>query len=135
MKALKIMVEVTTLLIPGLNDSREELSGLTAFIADELGAETPWHVSRFHPTYRLTDRHPTPVSALRTAHEIGVSAGLHHIYMGNVPGQGGENTHCHQCEALLVERTGFYVRRNNIRSECCPRCRTPVYGIEMSGMV
>lgn len=133
MKAGNIMVEVTTLLIPGLNDDAKELAGLAAFIAGELGPETPWHISRFHPTYRLTDRDPTPVGSLRRAYEIGVSAGLHHIYLGNVPGQGGENTYCHHCKDLLVERTGFYVRRNHIRDNGCPGCGTPVHGIGMSG--
>ncbi len=133
MKARKIMVEVTTLLIPGLNDAPDELTGLAAFIAEALGAETPWHISRFHPTYRLTDRGPTPVSSLRRAYDIGVKAGLHYIYMGNVPGQGGENTYCHHCKALLVERAGFYIRENAIRNDSCPECGTPVHGIGMSG--
>jgi len=133
MKALNIMVEVTTLMIPGLNDDPEEVSQLAAFIAQELGPETPWHISRFHPTYRLTDRDPTPVKTLRSAYEIGKTAGLHYIYMGNVSGHGGENTYCHSCQALLVERTGFHVRNNAIRRERCPECQTPVYGIGMSG--
>ncbi len=133
MKALKIMVEVTTLMIPGLNDDPEEVSQLAAFIAKDLGPETPWHISRFHPTYRLTDRNPTPVETLRLAYEIGKSAGLRYIYMGNVPGYGGENTHCHKCQTLLIERTGFHVRNNVIRDESCPDCQTPVYGIGMSG--
>jgi pyruvate formate lyase activating enzyme len=133
MKARNIMVEVTTLLIPGLNDDPEELAGLAAFIAEELGPETPWHISRFHPTYRLTDRDPTSVRSLRRAYDIGVSEGLYYIYMGNVPGMGGENTHCHHCKALLIERTGFSVRHNHIRNDGCPKCGTPVYGIEMNG--
>jgi pyruvate formate lyase activating enzyme len=133
MKAADILVEVTTLLIPGLNDDPEELAALAAFIAEELGPETPWHISRFHPTYRLTDRDPTPVSSLRRAYEIGESAGLRYIYMGNVLGQGGENTHCHHCRNLLVERSGFTVRHNHIRNDGCPKCGTPVYGIGMNG--
>ncbi len=133
MKARDILVEVTTLLIPDLNDDPEELAALAAFIAQELGPETPWHISRFHPTYRLTDRDPTPVSSLRRAHEIGESAGLRYIYMGNVLGQGGENTHCHHCRNLLVERSGFTVRQNAIRNDGCPKCGTPVYGIGMNG--
>ncbi len=133
MKLHKIMVEVTTLLIPELNDNPETLSELAAFISGELGPETPWHISRFHPTYRLTDRGPTPVDTLRRAYEIGKTAGLHYIYMGNVPGHGGENTHCHKCQELLVERTGFNVRNNFVRNDRCPECQTPVYGIGMSG--
>jgi pyruvate formate lyase activating enzyme len=132
MKALNILVEVTTLMIPGLNDDPRELGALAAFIARDLGAQTPWHISRFHPTYRLTDRPPTPVSTLRAAFEIGKQAGLHHIYMGNVSGEGGESTYCPGCQTLLVERTGFYVRRNRVENDRCPQCETPVYGVGMS---
>jgi pyruvate formate lyase activating enzyme len=132
MKALNILVEVTTLMIPGLNDDPQELSDLAAFIAKDLGAETPWHISRFHPTYRLTDRPPTPVNTLRAAFEIGKQAGLHYIYLGNVAGEGGESTFCHSCQKLLIERTGFYVRRNRIKDGRCPQCETPVYGVGMS---
>jgi pyruvate formate lyase activating enzyme len=131
MKALDILVEVTTLIIPGLNDDDAELTNLANFIANAVGPETPWHISRFHPTYRLTDRPPTPVSTLQKAYEIGQKVGLQYIYMGNVPGRGGESTYCHQCRALLVERSGFYVRQNLIKANGCPQCNTPVYGIGM----
>ncbi len=134
MKKMKIMVEITTLIIPGLNDDPAELAALADFIVDDLGPETPWHISRFHPTYRLTDRPPTPVDTLQKAYDIGHKAGLHYVYMGNVPGQGGESTYCHHCRALLVERTGFSIRRNKIEEDSCPQCRTPVYGIGMSGV-
>ncbi|MGD8837794.1 MAG: AmmeMemoRadiSam system radical SAM enzyme, partial [Desulfobacteraceae bacterium] len=100
MTSLNILVEVTTLIIPGLNDDALELTGLADFIADALGPQTPWHISRFHPTYRLTDRPPTPVDTLHMACDIGHKAGLHHIYMGNVPGQGGESTYCHHCHCI-----------------------------------
>ena len=134
MKNLNILVEVTTLIIPGLNDDAVELASLTDFIADALGPETPWHISRFHPTYRLTDRPPTPVDTLQMAYEIGQKAGLHYIYLGNLPGQGGESTYCHHCRTILVERSGFSVRRNLIKKDRCPQCRSPVHGIEMSGV-
>lgn len=131
MKALGILVEVTTLIIPGLNDDRGELTQLAQFIAGELGTETPWHISRFHPTYRLIDRAPTPLETLQRAYDIGQQAGLHYVYMGNVPGEQGESTHCHHCGALLIERMGFYVRQNRVENGCCPDCQTPVYGVEM----
>ena len=133
MKALKVWVEVTTLVIPGLNDDPDELGRLAAFIAGELGPETPWHISRFHPTYKLTDRPPTPVKTLADAYEIGRRAGLHYVYMGNVPGEGGESTYCHGCGALLIERLGFQIRRNNVRNDRCPECNTVVAGVGMSG--
>ena len=132
MKARGILVEVTTLLIPGLNDDPRELRALADFLVHDLGPETPWHISRFHPTYRLTDRPPTPVKTLHTAREIGLQAGLHYVYMGNMPGENGESTHCHHCGGLLIERWGFSVRRNKIRNGQCPECHTPVYGIGMS---
>jgi pyruvate formate lyase activating enzyme len=131
MKALHILVEVTTLIIPGLNDDPVELLELATFIVDVLGPETPWHISRFHPTYQLTDRSSTPVQTLVKAADIGRQAGLRYIYIGNVAGHGGENTYCHQCGALLVERLGFAVQRNIIVNNQCPACQTPVYGVQM----
>ena len=107
MKAAGIFLEVTTLLIPGLNDDPGQLADLAAFIAGDLGPETPWHVSRFHPTYRLTDRPPTPVSSLIRAREIGLKAGLRYVYTGNVPGEAGEDTLCHHCQKILIRRWGF----------------------------
>lgn len=134
MKDRGILLEVTTLIIPGLNDDPEELTRLAGFIADDLGPETPWHISRFHPTYLLTDRPPTPVGTLQRARDIGVQAGLRYVYMGNVPGEAGENTLCHHCGAMLIERLGFAVRRNNVlRDGGCPDCGTPVHGVEMAG--
>ncbi len=132
MKALNILLEVTTLIVPGLNDAPEELRQLAEFVAGELGPETPWHISRFHPTYKLTDRPVTPVATLRLARQIGLQAGLQYVYMGNVHGLDGENTMCHACATLLIERRGFGVRRNTIKNDRCPQCRTAVYGVGMS---
>jgi pyruvate formate lyase activating enzyme len=132
LKALDKLVEVTTLIIPGLNDDPGELRRLAEFIAGDLGPETPWHISRFHPTYKLTDRPPTPVETLIMASEIGRQAGLRYVYIGNVPGGGGESTYCHHCGALLIERSGFTVLRNSVRDSGCPECRSPVYGLGMS---
>jgi pyruvate formate lyase activating enzyme len=134
MKKLDILVEITTLVIPGLNDDPEELQALALFIVNDLGPETPWHISRFHPTYRLTDRPPTPVRTLQIAREIGMNAGLHHVYLGNVSGETGESTFCHQCGALLIDRFGYSIRGNNIRDESCPKCHAPVHGIGMSAL-
>jgi pyruvate formate lyase activating enzyme len=132
MRALNILLEVTTLIIPGLNDAPEELRQLAQFLVAELGPQTPWHISRFHPTYKLTDRPVTPVVTLRLARDIGVQAGLHYVYMGNVHGQEGENTLCHACSTLLIERRGFDVRRNAVINERCPQCHTAVHGVGMS---
>lgn len=129
MKSLGVFVEVTTLIIPGLNDDRKELENLAAFLADELGRETPWHISRFHPTYKLLDQPSTPVETLFKARDIGVKAGLNYVYVGNVPGESGENTFCHQCHRLLIDRWGFYVRDNRIKNGKCPECGAAAYGV------
>ncbi len=131
MKRLGIWVEVTTLIIPGLNDDPDELARLAAFIAGELGSETPWHVSRFHPTYRLTDRGSTPVETLLEARKIGIAAGLKYVYTGNIPGLGGEDTFCPGCGATVIARRGFQIMDNRVRSGCCEDCGTAVEGVGM----
>jgi len=128
MKELGIWVEVTTLLIPGLNDSDEEMKDIASFIAS-LGRETPWHVSRFHPQYLMTDRPATPTSSIRRAVEIGKSAGLKYVYSGNLPGNNGENTYCSGCGKLLIGRYGFSIEKFNLRGAACPHCETPLEGI------
>jgi pyruvate formate lyase activating enzyme len=131
MKARGIFVEVTTLLIPGLNDNPDELNALAAFIARDLGVDTPWHISRFHPTYRLTDRPPTPLEILTTAYDIGKKAGLRYVYMGNVPGHDGEKTVCYQCGRVIIDRWGFSIKTYDIENGCCRHCKTPVAGVGM----
>ncbi|NMC75652.1 MAG: AmmeMemoRadiSam system radical SAM enzyme [Geobacteraceae bacterium] len=124
-----IWIEVTTLIIPGLNDSDDELSAIARFIADEIGIETPWHVSRFHPAYRLTDRPVTPLSTLRRARQIGVSAGLRYVYEGNVPGEGGENTYCPGCREPLITRYGFSIEESAVINGKCPECGLVLDGV------
>jgi pyruvate formate lyase activating enzyme len=130
MKQMGIWVEVTTLIIPGMNDSHEELRDIARFVAS-TGVEVPWHVSRFHPDYRMQDRKATPLETLRMARQLGGEAGLRYVYCGNVPGEEGENTHCYMCKALLIKRWGFEVMENRIRQAKCPDCSTPVNGIDM----
>jgi len=128
-RKLGIWIEITTLIIPGLNDSDDELQGIASFIVNNLGVDTPWHVSRFHPTYQLTDRPRTPLSTLQRAVAIGRAAGLSYIYEGNAPGDEGENSRCPSCSALLIERCGFAVSSNRIRNGACPDCGRAVAGI------
>jgi pyruvate formate lyase activating enzyme len=128
MKELGIWIEVTTLLIPGLNDGGEELRELAAFIVS-LGAETPWHISRFHPQYRMTETPPTPAESIHRAAEIGRSAGLKYVYSGNLPGDPGENTNCARCGRLLIGRCGFSIERLDLKGSACPNCGTPLDGI------
>jgi pyruvate formate lyase activating enzyme len=125
---LGVWLEVTTLLIPGLNDSREELTELAQFLAS-LGRDIPWHVSRFHPTYRMTDRPVTPVKSLHTARDIGLEAGLQYVYLGNVPGDNGENTYCPRCQALLLERFGFTTTQRGVHGGSCSQCGMVVAGV------
>jgi pyruvate formate lyase activating enzyme len=126
-----IWIELTTLIIPGWNDSDGELLGIARFIAEKIGVETPWHVTQFYPTYRLTDRPATPVATLRRARQFGLEAGLRYVYEGNVPGEGGENTWCPSCGKLLLQRCGFSIGENWIREGRCPQCRSVIDGVGM----
>ena len=128
MKELGIWVEVTTLLIPGLNDGEEELGELAAFLVS-LGVETPWHISRFHPQYRMTQTPTTTASSIHRAAEIGKSAGLKYVYSGNIPGDPGENTLCANCGRLLIGRYGFSIERLDLKGSACPDCGTRLDGI------
>jgi len=129
MKAVGIYLEITTLLIPGLNDDEHELNDLATFVAKDLGPETPWHISRFHPTYRLTDRPPTPVESIRRARQIGLDVGLRYVYCGNVPGDVGENTACYRCGLPMIERWGFHIVKNVIQNGKCPGCGAAIDGL------
>ena len=129
MKELGWWLEVTTLIIPGLNDSEEELENLVSFIVGDLGPETPWHISRFHPTYRMTDRPSTPVQTLETAWNIGKRKGLHYVYLGNVPGHESESTVCPGCGETVIERRGFALRRKNVKDGRCGSCGREIAGV------
>ncbi|MBV5341323.1 MAG: AmmeMemoRadiSam system radical SAM enzyme [Deltaproteobacteria bacterium] len=124
-----IWLELTTLVIPGLNDSDSELQGIAEFIVTNLGVDTPWHVSQFYPTYKLTDLPRTPVATLRRARDIGLAAGLRYVYEGNVPGEGGENTYCPSCSALLIKRYGYVIENARISNGACPDCGAAIAGI------
>lgn len=130
-RRLGIWIELTTLIIPGLNDSVAELQSLAEFIVANLGVDTPWHVSRFHPTYQLSDHPRTPEDILRKACEIGRAKGLRYVYEGNVPGMGGENTRCPSCSMLLVKRSGYTIQSNVIRNGSCPECGETIVGVEL----
>ena len=134
MKSLGIFVEVTTLLIPGLNDDKKELEKLALFLVKSLGPETPWHISAFYPTYRLTDRPPTPVETLVMAREIGIKAGLKYVYIGNVPSENGENTFCSNCGKLLINRLGFSIIKNVLENGRCPYCGAQIHGIWLENL-
>ena len=129
MRRRHVWLEVTTLVIPGLNDSDEELGDIAGFIATELGVDTPWHVSRFHPTYLMRDRPPTPVATLYRARDIGREAGLRYVYAGNVPGTGGEDTLCPECGEVVISRRGYVVSENLAADGVCAHCHAKVDGV------
>ena len=124
-------IEVVTLVVPGWNDSDEELRSIARFLAG-VSRAIPWHVTAFHPDYRMAGRQWTPAASLLRAAEIGQAEGLHFVYAGNVPGRTGslENTYCPACKALLIERVGFRILADHLGpAGTCPRCRAYIPGI------
>ncbi|MEA1947459.1 MAG: AmmeMemoRadiSam system radical SAM enzyme, partial [Thermodesulfobacteriota bacterium] len=128
MKELDVWVEVTTLIIPGLNDGDQELRDIARYVKS-VDPNIPWHVSQFYPTYKLLDRPRTPVATLRRAREIGIEEGLRYVYEGNVFGEGGENTYCYACGLEVMERYGLKLTRDNLLEGKCPDCETPIAGV------
>lgn len=123
-----VWVEVTTLIIPGLNDSNVVLQDIAEYIRS-LDPAIPWHVTAFHPIYKLYDRGRTPVESLHRARKIGMEAGLKYIYVGNVYNEGGENTYCPRCNAVLIKRKGFSVEEDELEGSQCPHCDTYIEGV------
>jgi pyruvate formate lyase activating enzyme len=128
--AMGFWIEIVTLIIPGFNDSSEELRDIARFLS-KISPDIPWHVTAFHQDYRMTDPENTPVSTLVRAAEIGRAEGLNFVYAGNLPGSVGEleNTYCPGCNELLIERRGFRVRRMAVKNGACPACSRPVPGV------
>ena len=126
-----IWMELTTLIIPGENDSDDELKRLAEFIADKAGPDTPWHVSRFYPIYHMADKDPTSAEALFKAIEIGKAAGLRYIYVGNLPGSKAESTYCYNCGDIVIERHGYMIAKNSITEGNCPKCQTKIAGFDL----
>ena len=121
MHAAGILVEVTTLLIPGFNDDEDELKALTAFLSG-ISPDIPWHVSRYHPDYRFNEAPSTSADSIFHALELGKQAGLRYLYAGNLPGGEYENTHCHACGATVIERSGFSARIVGLEGTACAAC-------------
>ena len=123
-------VEIVTLVIPGFNDSDEELTSITKFLAS-VSCDIPWHVTAFHKDYKMTGPENTTAKTLLRAARIGKEAGLHFVYAGNLPGQVGnfENTYCPSCNTLLIERRGYTILQNALQDGRCPKCRNSLAGI------
>lgn len=130
LKELNFWVEVVTLVVPTLNDTDEQLNGIARFLAG-VDPNIPWHVTAFHPDYKLTDPPATPIETLIRAHDAGLSAGLKFVYTGNRPGRldHREDTFCPRCCATLIRRWGFTVRENRLRGGHCPDCDCAVPGV------
>ncbi|RKY36812.1 MAG: AmmeMemoRadiSam system radical SAM enzyme [Candidatus Omnitrophota bacterium] len=124
-----VWIEITNLLVPGGNDSDEDISGLCKWIKENLGEDTPVHFSKFFPMYKLTNLSPTPLSTLIRARDIAIKNGLKFIYIGNVPQHIGEDTLCPVCGQLLIKRIGYTVVENNLKHGKCPKCDHNIPGI------
>jgi pyruvate formate lyase activating enzyme len=122
-------LEITTLLIPGANDSSAEIEALTRWVADRLGPDVPLHFTAFHPDYKMTDVPPTPASTLRRARQIGLAHGLHHVYTGNVHDAEGGSTHCSACGEVLIRRDWYQILHYALDEQgACPTCGTLAAG-------
>ena len=131
MKEHGVLVEVTNLIIPGYNDTSEELRELSEWVFKELGPDTPLHFSRFHPMYELNDVPPTPVKTVTNARKIAIEVGLHYVYCGNIHGEEGEDTICPNCRNVVVGRVGFSIKRWDLNEKMeCNKCGTviPIVG-------
>lgn len=121
-------VELVTNLTPGFNDSEAELRGIASWIRRELGADTPWHITRFFPHLNLSHLEPTPLATMERGQQIAQEEGLHYVYLGNLSGGSGENTYCHRCGRLLVKRHIFDVLEYNLKDGRCRYCNATIPG-------
>ncbi|MFH1838227.1 MAG: AmmeMemoRadiSam system radical SAM enzyme [Candidatus Kuenenbacteria bacterium] len=124
-KQKNIWLEITTLIIPTLNDDLKELKKMAEFIFQELGRNVPWHLSKFFPSYKLENIISTPIETLIKAREIGLNAGLKYVYLGNVSNHAGSDTYCPECKALIIERIGYQIKRFD-KNNNCPKCKEKI---------
>jgi len=124
---LGIWEEVTTLVIPNLNDSTKELEAIADFLI-KISPDLPWHISAFYPAYKMLKTEPTPQSTLVKAYQIGKKAGLRYVYTGNIPDENYESTYCPNCGAKIIERLGIEMIKNNLKDGKCPKCGEKIAG-------
>jgi pyruvate formate lyase activating enzyme len=125
-----VWLEITTLLIPGENDSDDELLKMTDWIADNLGPDVPLHFSAFHPDYRMRDKKYTPLETLLRAREIALAAGLNYVFTGNIRDESSASTYCAACGHELIVRSGYDLLRYNLDATgCCPKCGSKCAGV------
>ncbi len=134
MKQQGIWIEVTTLIVTGMNDDEAEIKDIANFVV-ETGRDIPWHISAFFPSYNYLDQPPTDMAILRKAYDIGKEAGLRYVYTGNVRDKKGETTYCYNCGELLIERSGYFIEKNVITERsACPHCKTEIDGLGMGSV-
>ncbi len=124
-----VLVEITNLIVPTLNDNMETIRRMCGWIAGKMGPDTPLHFSRFYPQYQIKSLPPTPAETLNQARQLALAEGLHFVYIGNVPGSGGEDTTCPKCGTLLIERVGYQTRIVDLKNGACGRCGQAIYGM------
>jgi len=118
---------VTTLIIPGYNDSQEELKQIAQFLAS-ISKDIPWHISAFYPSYKMLEVSPTPVERLILAYEVGKKAGLKYVYVGNIYDSSRSSTFCPKCGTVLIKRDGYLASIVNLKNGRCGRCGEKIYG-------
>ncbi|MBU3911457.1 MAG: AmmeMemoRadiSam system radical SAM enzyme [Candidatus Omnitrophica bacterium] len=128
MKDRGVWVEITNLVVPTYNDTREDFSKLSGWIADNVGVETPLHFSKFWPMYQLKNLPPTPEDVLTRAREIAMSKGIQYVYVGNIPGHDGNNTYCPVCKKIVIARRGYMILEYNIVNGKCRFCNHRIPG-------
>jgi pyruvate formate lyase activating enzyme len=124
-----IWLEITSLIVPTLNDDMAKIKEMAGWINKNLGSDTPLHLSRFYPQYKLKNLYPTPVETLEEAREIALKEGLNFVYIGNIPGHKGEHTYCPNCKKIVIERTGYTVLKNEVKNGTCGYCNTKIAGL------
>jgi pyruvate formate lyase activating enzyme len=134
LRRLGVWLEVTTVVIPGVNDGVEELRELANFIVQQLGVDTPWHVGRFFPAFGMMDVPPTPVETLHRARQVGLDAGLRYVYLASLLETGMQDTVCDGCGFVLVRRRGSQLIENAIERDCCPSCGVKVAGVSLKNI-
>ena len=128
-KAAGVMVEVTNLIIPTLNDKPEDIGELVRWVRANLGSDTPIHFSQFYPRHQMLHLPPTPAQTLEKARQIAMSEGLDYVYIGNISSKAGQNTYCPECKSLLIERSGYTILQNRLKDGHCPDCSAEIYGV------
>jgi pyruvate formate lyase activating enzyme len=127
--AMGVHVEVINLIIPTLNDSRDDIRRLARWVKTNLGSDIPLHFSRFYPQYKMQHLPRTPLETLDVARQIALEEGLYYVYIGNIRSEQGENTYCPGCHKLLIERQEYVVLQNVLKDGCCPGCGKKIYGV------